>query len=65
MVALFVSFGTKSLLGGGKFVQDKDGNSNSPQADNPFFPNLYKFHNLHIFMDFYLILSSEVCTRSS
>jgi hypothetical protein len=30
-----------------------------------FFPKLYKFHNLYILIDFYLILPKEVCPRSS
>jgi hypothetical protein len=29
------------------------------------FLNLYKVYNLYILMDFYLVLSREVCPRSS
>jgi hypothetical protein len=44
----FVSFGTKSLSGGRKFLQDIDGNPNSPFVDKLFFRNLHKLSNLHI-----------------
>jgi hypothetical protein len=63
--SIFVSFGAKSLFSGGKFVHDIYGNPNSPQEDKFFFQNLYKFHNLYISIVFYLILSREVCPRSS
>jgi hypothetical protein len=65
MSALFVSVDTKSLCSRGKFVQDKNGNPNSPQLDKLFFPNLYILYNLYIVMDFYLVLSRKVCPRSS
>jgi hypothetical protein len=65
MATLFESFGTKSLFGGGKFVYNINGNPNSPQANKLFFPNLYKFENLYILMDFYLVLSRRACPRSS
>jgi hypothetical protein len=50
---LLWGFGTMSLFGGGKIVQDKNGNPNPPQENKLFFPNLNKLHNLHILMDFY------------
>jgi hypothetical protein len=56
MAALFGSFGTKSLSGGGKLVHNIYGNPNLPQADKLFFLILYKVYNLNILMDFYLIL---------
>jgi hypothetical protein len=62
MVALFGSFGAKSLSGGGKLVCNIYGN---PQADKLFFLNLYKVYNLYILMDFYLVLLRRVCPRSS
>jgi hypothetical protein len=37
MAALFVSFGAKSLSGGGKLVHNIYGNPNSPRADKQFF----------------------------
>jgi hypothetical protein len=60
-----VSFDAKILSGGRKLVRDIYGNPNPPQANKFFFPNLYKLHNSYILMDFYLILSREVCPRSS
>ena len=38
---------------------------NSSQMDKFFFLNLYKIYNLSILIDFYLILSSRICPRSS
>jgi hypothetical protein len=64
MAILFRSFGIKSLSDGGKLVRNIYGNPNSPRANKPFFPNLYKVYNLYILMDFYLVLSMEVCPRS-
>jgi hypothetical protein len=55
MTTLFVSFGAKSLSNGAKFIQDENGNPNSPQEDKLSFPNLYKLHNLYFLMDFYLV----------
>jgi hypothetical protein len=65
MVALFGSFGAKSLSDGGKLVHNIYGNPNSPQVNKLFFLNLYKVYNLYILMDFYHVLSREVCSRSS
>jgi hypothetical protein len=65
MVALFGSFGAKSLSGGEKLVHNIYGNPNSPRANKLFFLNLYKVYNLYILIDFYLVLSREVCPRSS
>jgi hypothetical protein len=62
MATLFVSFDTKSLTNGEKFVQHIYGNPNFPQANKFFFPNSYKLHNLYILMDFY---SCKVCPMSS
>jgi hypothetical protein len=61
MVALFGSFGAKSLFSGGKLVHNIYGNPNSHRADKLFFLNLYKVFNLYILMNFYLVLSREVC----
>jgi hypothetical protein len=60
MVALFGSFGSKSLSAGGKLVCNIYGNSNSHQIDKLFFINLYKVYNLYILMDFYLVLFSQL-----
>jgi hypothetical protein len=54
MATFFVGFGAKSLSTTGKFVQEKNGNQNSPQVDKLFFPNLYKLCNLYVLMDIYL-----------
>jgi hypothetical protein len=56
ILALLMNFGIKSLADGGKFVQDKNGDLNSPQANKPFFfPNLHKLYYLYILMNFYLV----------
>jgi hypothetical protein len=65
VAALFVSFDAKSLSNGRKFIQDKNGNPNSPQANKLFFPNVYKLYNFYFLSDFYLVLCREVCSRSS
>jgi hypothetical protein len=65
MVVLFGSFGAKSLSGGKKLVRNIYGNPNSHRVDKFFFLKLYKVLNLYILMDFYLVLSREVCPRSS
>ena len=65
MGAFFVSFGTKILSCGDKFIQDKIGNPNSLWMNKPFFPKLYKLYNLYILMDFYLALLKKICPRSS
>jgi hypothetical protein len=49
MVAVFGSFGAKSLSGGRKLVNNIYGNPNSPRVDKLFFLNLYKIYNLYIF----------------
>jgi hypothetical protein len=61
----FLYFGTKSLSGGGKLVHDIYENPNTPRANKSFVPKLYKFYNLYILIDFYLVLWREVCSRSS
>jgi hypothetical protein len=48
-----------SLISGKKFVHEFHG------EDKLFFPNLYKLQNLYILMDFYLVISKQVCQRSS
>jgi hypothetical protein len=58
MAVLFVA---KSLSGGGKLVCNIYENPNSSRANKVFFLNLYKVYNLYILMDFYLVLSREVC----
>jgi hypothetical protein len=65
MATLFESFGTKSLFGEGKLVNNIYGNPNFPRADKLFFLNLYKIYNLYILKDFYLVLSRRVCPSSS
>jgi hypothetical protein len=47
MAALFVSFGTKSLFRGRKFIRNIYGNPIPPWMDKLFFQNLYKIHNLY------------------
>jgi hypothetical protein len=64
MAALFGNFGAKSLSCGEKFVCNIHENPNSPQADKPFFPNLYKLHYLYVLMYFYLVPSRRVCLRN-
>jgi hypothetical protein len=54
MTTHFVSFGTKSLSSGGKFVHNIYVNPNSPWADKFFYPNLYKIHNLNTLWTFSL-----------
>lgn len=49
VVALFASFDAKSLYNGRKFIEDKNGNPNSPQTNKLFFPNSYKLHNFIFF----------------
>jgi hypothetical protein len=60
MAIILVSFGAKSLFGGGKFVYNIYGNPNCPQVDKLFFPNLYKLHSLYILIGFYLVFLREV-----
>jgi hypothetical protein len=50
-------------FGRDKFVQNIYGNTNSPQVDNLFFPNLCKLHNLYILMNFYLVLLKSCKTN--
>jgi hypothetical protein len=52
----FCKFDVKCFSGGEEFVHNIYGNPNSHQEDKLFFPNLYKLHNFHILMDFYLVL---------
>jgi hypothetical protein len=40
MATLFVGYDTKCLFGGGKLVHNINGNPNSTQENNLFFPNL-------------------------
>jgi hypothetical protein len=65
MVTIFMSFSTKSFAGGRKFLHDINDNLDSPWEDKPFFPNLYKLHNLYTLMDFHLVLLRGVCLKSS
>jgi hypothetical protein len=52
MAVLFGSFDAKNLFGEGKFVHNINGNPNSLERTNFFFPNLY--FQTYILMDFYL-----------
>jgi hypothetical protein len=55
----FVRFGSKNLAIVQNFIHNFSGNPNSPQENKPFFPNIYKLHNLYLLMNFYLILLRE------
>ena len=53
MATLFMSFNTKNFANGRKFLHDINDNLDSPWEDKPFFPNLYKLHNLYTLIDFH------------
>jgi hypothetical protein len=64
MVVLFGSFGTKNLARARKLIHNINRNPNSNEEDK-LSSNFHKHHNLHILMDFHLVLLKRVCLRSS